>query len=68
MPPSDNITTGMENFTSVGLRKFNLTDQEFHIKNVSKAEEFRQENQTITGTYILKQHMKMKGSTQFKCI
>ena len=48
MPPSNHISIGMENFTAAGLEKFNLTDQEFHIKNFSIAVEFQQENQTIT--------------------
>ena len=45
MPLSDNISVGMENFTTVALRILNFTDQEF-----SKAVEFQQEN-SITGTY-----------------
>ena len=45
MPLSDNISVGMENFTTVALRILNFTDQEF-----SKAVEFQQENPT-TGTY-----------------
>ena len=57
MPLSDNISTGMENLTAVGLGKFNLTDQEFPNKNFSNTTiEFQEENQsTNTGrtTYLL---------------
>ena len=63
MPPSNHISIGTENFTAVGLEKFNLTDQEFHIQNVSKAVGFQQENQTTTG----RQHNKIKGCIQFNC-
>ena len=53
MPLSDNISIGMENFTTVAFRKLNFTYQEFHIKNFSKAIEFQQENPT-TGIVISK--------------
>ena len=43
MPLSDNISIGMENFTTLALRKLNFTDLE------SKSIEFQQENPT-TGT------------------
>ena len=47
MPLSDNISTEMENLTTVGLGKFDLTDQEFPIKNFSNTTvEFQEENQT----------------------
>ena len=46
MPLSDNISIGMENFTTLALRKLNFTDMEFHIKN------FQQENPT-TGTDVI---------------
>ena len=49
MPLSDNISIGMENFTTLALRKLNFTDLEFHIKNLSISIEFQQENPT-TGT------------------
>ena len=53
MPLSDNISIGMENFTTVAFRKLNSTYQEFHIKNFSKAIEFQQES-PITGIVISK--------------
>ena len=53
MPLSDNISIGMENFTTVAFRKQNFTYQEFHIKNFPKAIEFQQENPT-TGIVISK--------------
>ena len=46
MPLSDNISIGMENFTTLALRKLNFTDLEFHIKNLSISIEFQQENPT----------------------
>ena len=49
MPLGDNIIIGMENFTTLALRKLNFTDLEFHIKNLSISIEFQQENPT-TGT------------------
>ena len=53
MPLSDNISIGMENFTTLALRKLNFTDLEFHIKNLSISIEFQQENPT-TGIVISK--------------
>ena len=47
MPLSDNISIGMENFTTLAFRKLNFTYQEFHIKNFSKAIEFQQESPII---------------------
>ncbi len=54
MPPANHISTGMENFTAVGLEKFNLTDQESHIKNVSNIVEFQQESSITTGTLLIR--------------
>ena len=53
MPLSDNISIGIENFTTVALRKLHFTDQGIHIKDFSKAIEFQQENPT-TGIVISK--------------
>ena len=41
MPLSDNISIGIENFTTVALRKLHFTDQGIHIKDFSKAIEFQ---------------------------
>ena len=49
MPPIDNISIGMENFTVIGLRKFNLSGQEFDITNFPKFVEFEPDNSTKTG-------------------
>ena len=54
MPPANHISTAMENFTAVGLEKFNLTDQESHIKNVSNIVEFQQESSITTGTLLIR--------------
>ena len=76
MPPANHISTAMENFTAVGLEKFNLTDQESHIKNVSNIVEFQQESSITTGTLLIRPSSipftglvvnKMKASVLFIC-
>ena len=54
MSPANHISTAMENFTAVGLEKFNLTHQESHIKNVSNIVEFQQESSITTGTLLIR--------------
>ena len=49
MPPIDNTSVGMENFTVIGLRKFNLSGQEFDMTNFPKFVEFEHDNSTKTG-------------------
>ena len=49
MSPIDNINSGMENLTLIGLRKFNLSGQEFDINNFPKFVEFEPDNSTKTG-------------------
>ena len=49
MSPIDNINSGMENLTLIGLRKFNLSGQEFDITNFPKFVEFEPDNSTKTG-------------------
>ena len=41
MPLSDNISIGIENFTTVALRKLHFTDQGIHIKDFLKATELQ---------------------------
>ena len=49
MSPIDNINSGMENLTLIGLRKFNLSGQEFDNNNFPKFVEFEPDNSTKTG-------------------
>ena len=49
MFPIDNINSGMENLTLLGLRKFNLSGQEFDMTNFPKFVEFEYDNSTKTG-------------------
>ena len=57
MPLSDNISIGMENFTTITFKKLNFTDQEFHMKSFLKAIEFQQEDPT-TGIWYTYSHLK----------
>ena len=50
MSPIDNINSGIENLTLIGLRKFNLSGQEYDINNFPKYIEFEHDNSTKTGT------------------